>query len=292
MARRPARARSSSSPLTRIPSGPVTLGSTTVEAVPDRDDPTGFTLLVDGVPSSYLRLGDPGFLGFEYMQQMAAVLALVPPGPLDVVHVGAAGCALARHVDAVRPGSRQIGIDPQAELLSVVREWFDLPRAPALRLRAGDGRTVLGDLRPATADVVVRDAFAPDVTPPHLTTAEFHLLVRRTLRPGGLYLLNVADQAPLRGVREELATVGATFGTARLALVAEPGVLKGRRYGNLVIAAVAPSEEDAGPHGPDLAGAALDRAVRSLAAPSTILTGSELATFVGQAPARRDPPST
>ncbi len=292
MARRPARARSSSSPLTRIPSGPVTLGSTTVEAVPDRDDPTGFTLLVDGVPSSYLRLGDPGFLGFEYMQQMAAVLALVPPGPLDVVHVGAAGCALARHVDAVRPGSRQIGIDPQAELLSAVREWFDLPRAPALRLRAGDGRTVLGDLRPATADAVVRDAFAPDVTPRHLTTAEFHLLARHTLRPGGLYLLNVADQAPLRGVREELATVGATFGTARLALVAEPGVLKGRRYGNLVIAAVAPGEEDAGPHGPDLAGAALDRAVRSLAAPSTILTGGDLATFVGQAQVRRDPPST
>ena len=165
MARRPARSRSSSAPLTRIPPGPVTLGGATVEAVPDRDDPEGFTLLVDGVPSSYLRLGDPGFLGCEYMQQMAAVLALLPGGPLDVVHVGAAGCALARHVEAARPGSRQIGIDPVAELLERVREWFDLPRSPALRLRAGDGRAVLEQLRPASADVVVRDAFAPDVSP-------------------------------------------------------------------------------------------------------------------------------
>ena len=56
MARRPARSRSSSAPLTRIPSGPVVLGSATVEAVPDRDDPEGFTLLVDGVPSSYLEV--------------------------------------------------------------------------------------------------------------------------------------------------------------------------------------------------------------------------------------------
>ncbi|SFE89229.1 hypothetical protein SAMN04488035_0946 [Flavimobilis marinus] len=292
MARRPARSRSSSAPLTRIPSGPVVLGGATVEAVPDRDDPEGFTLLVDGVPSSYLRLGDPGFLGFEYMQQMAAVLALLPGGPLDVVHVGAAGCALARHVEAARPGSRQIGIDPVAELLERVREWFDLPRSPALRLRAGDGRAVLEQLRPASADVVVRDAFAPDVTPGHLATTEFHALARRTLRPGGLYLLNVADRAPLRGVREELASVGAAFDGCQVALVAEPGVLKGRRYGNLVVAALAPTTEEDSTRLPDLGGAALARAVRSLAAPSTILTGGELATFVGQAPTRHDPPAS
>lgn len=292
MARRPAHARSSSAPLTRIPAGRLDIAGTSVEAVPDRDDPAGYTLMVNGVPSSYVRVGDPAFLGFEYMQQMAAAIALLPAGALDVVHIGAAGCALARHVEALRPGSRQIGIDPEAELLVRVREWFDLPRSPALRLRAGDGRSVLTQLRPGSADVVVRDAFAPDVTPRHLTTAEFHGLARRVLRPGGLYLLNVADQAPLRGVREELATVADAFGSGQIALVAEPGVLKGRRYGNLVIVAVAPELDGAatGPtQGPDLAGARLDRSVRSLAAPSTILVGSELERFTGQAPVRRDP---
>lgn len=246
--------------------------------------------MVNGVPSSYVRLGDPAFLGFEYMQQMAAAIALLPAGALDVVHVGAAGCALARHVEAVRPGSRQIGIDPEAELLVRVREWFDLPRSPALRLRAGDGRDVLAQLRPSSADVVVRDAFAPDVTPRHLTTTAFHAHARRVLRPGGLYLLNVADQAPLRGIREELATVADAFGPGQIALVAEPGVLKGRRYGNLVVVAVAPAPEDetSDTPRPDLAGARLDRAVRSLAAPSTILVGAELARFTGQAPVRHD----
>lgn len=218
----------------------------TAEVVPDPDRPGAVTLHVNGVPSSYVDLDDPGFLAFEYMQQMAAVLATLPDGPLRAVHLGAAGCALARHVEHERPGSRQLGVDLDGRLLELVREWFALPRAPRLRLRAADAGEALATLPPGAADVVVRDVFAGDATPPHLAGAAAARAARAALRPGGVYLVNCADRPPLRTARAEVATLAAAFGPdavtdGRLALVAEPGILKGRRYGNLVLVAVAPA---------------------------------------------------
>ncbi len=40
----------------------------TVELVRGRDDPTGVTVVLNGVPSSHLDLADPTRLDFEYMQ--------------------------------------------------------------------------------------------------------------------------------------------------------------------------------------------------------------------------------
>ncbi|EYR64199.1 spermidine synthase [Actinotalea ferrariae CF5-4] len=263
-----------------LPDGPVPTSSGTVELVRDPSDPDAVTLLVNGVPSSHLDLSDPTWLEFEYMQHMAAVVDLLPPGPLDAVHLGAAACALPRRVEAVRPGSRQLAVDVDEELLRHVRTWFALPRSPRLRLRAGDGRTVLAGLPDASADVVVRDAFAGDATPAHLTTAEFVAQVHRVLRPGGVYLANCADRPPLALARAEVATTATALDVA---LVAEPGQLKGRRYGNLVVVGTREG-------GPDLAGPALARALRRLPVPATVLTGDALRSFVAGAAPRRDAP--
>lgn len=237
------------------------------------------TVLVNGVPSSHLDLADPTWLEFEYMQHMAAVVDLLPPGPVDAVHVGAAACALPRRVEAVRPGSRQLAVDVDADLLRLVRKWFALPRAPRLRLRAAEGREALTGLPDASADLVVRDAFAGDVTPHHLTTVEFVAEVRRVLRPGGVYLANCADRPPLALARAEVATTATAF---EVALLAEPGQLKGRRYGNLVVAATDAT-------GPDLAGPALERALRRLTVPATVLTAGALRAFTAGAVPLRDP---
>ncbi|WP_402467954.1 spermidine synthase [Isoptericola aurantiacus] len=254
-------------------------GSARIEQDPDH--PARVTLYVNGVPSSCLDLTDPGFLAFEYLQQMAAVVDRLPPGPVRAVHLGAAGCALPRQIEHARPGSRQIGVDVDARLLTLVREWFDLPRSPALRLRAEDGGRALAGLTPGLADVVVRDAFDGDTTPEHLVGTEFARACRRALRPGGLALANCADRPPLNLARAEVASFAAAFGPTavaehRLALIAEPAVLKGRRYGNVVVAAVAPGDDDAGL---DLGDAALGRALRSLAVPAQVLTGAELERF-------------
>jgi len=250
-----------------------------LEADPDRN---AVTLIVNGAPSSYVDLDDPGLLTFEYMQEMAALVGTLPAGPLRVVHLGAAGCSLARWVEHERPGSEQVAVDLDARLLELVRTWFALPRAPRLRLRAGDAREVLGSLRDGWADVVVRDVFAPDTTPAHLTTVEFLADVWRVLRPDGLYLANCADRPPLPLARAEAATLAAA-GADDVVVVSEPALLRGRRYGNLVLAARRP--EDAQPPAredrpvPLAADAGLARRLRSLAVPAHVLGGEDLATF-------------
>ncbi|MBI9115477.1 spermidine synthase [Sanguibacter suaedae] len=280
-----------------LPTGELTTDSGRVELVPDRDDPDAFTLMVNGVPSSFVDLGDPTNVGFEYMEIMCAVIATVPPGPLDVVHLGAAGCGMARALEALRPGSRQIGVDVDGSLLELVRRWFDLPRSPRLRLRAGDARTQLATLPSGSQDVVVRDVFAGDTTPGHLVTAEFTADVLRVLRPGGLYLVNCADRPPLTSARAEVATLrtALTHVTDRapthpgqIAVISEPALLKGRRYGNLVLAAVAPSTDAGSARSADLTSSSLARALRSLAVPASLLQDDELARFVGQAPVLHD----
>jgi spermidine synthase len=332
MARRSARrSPSSSAPLTltaELPVGPVPISTGTAEVIRDPDFPQRVTLHVNGVPSSSLDLADPGFLDFEYMQQMAAFVALLPPGPLKVLHLGAAGSAFARHVEHERPGSRQLGVDLDARLLELVREWFALPRSPLLRLRADDAGRALASARDESYDVVVRDVFAGDRTPPHLVGTGFAAEAHRMLRPGGVLLVNCADKPPLTTARREVASLAQAFGpdaasSGRLAAVAEPAILKGRRYGNLVLAAVRelpkdppaarheaarhdqaghdPAHHDGEPHNapqgaaearggrdgdivrPDLREARLGRALRTLAVPATLLVGDDATAFAGTA---------
>lgn len=253
----------------------------TAELRRERDDPDGVTLYVNGVPSSHLDLVDPTRLEFDYMQQMAAVVAGLPDGAVTAVHLGAAGCALPRALHAARPGSRQLAVEVDPVLAGLVRRWFDLPRSPALRIRVGDARDVLATLPDAGADLVVRDAFAGDGTPAHLATREFTLEVSRVLRPGGVYLANCADRPPLALARSEAATVASVF--PHTAVIAEPGVLRGRRYGNVVVAGTAD---------PDLlASPALARALRTLPVPARILADDEADGLVGRAPVRHDPPA-
>lgn len=266
-------------------------GTAAVERDPDR--PHLVTLHVNGVPSSALDLSDPGFLAFEYMQQMAAVVAALPPGPLRVLHLGAAGSAFARALDHERPGSRQLGVDVDARLLDLARTWFALPRSPALRLRADDAGHALETLHPGSFDVVVRDVFAGDRTPDHLADGAFASAAHRVLRPGGLLLANCADRPPLHLARRELGTLAATFGpgaarAGRLGAVAEPGILKGRRYGNVVLAAVRDSTEEtrAGDGDPadgalDLRDPAIARTLRTLPVPAHLLAGDEVVRFAG-----------
>jgi spermidine synthase len=176
-------------------------------------------------------------------------------------------------VDAARPGSRQLAVDIDAQLADLVRRWFDLPRSPALRIRVGDARRVLEGLPDSSADLVVRDAFAGDGTPAHLATAEFTREVARVLRPGGVYLANCADRPPLTLARTEAATVASVL--PRTAIIAEPAVLRGRRYGNIVVA---------GTDDPDLlVSPALARTLRTLPVPARIVVEDELADFVGRA---------
>lgn len=282
MARRKGR-RAGAAAATALPAlgqGPISTTYATVELTPDTDDPSGVLLLLDGVQSSHLYLDDPTRLMFEYMQQMLLFAQHWADAnqPLNVVHLGGAGCALPRAMAELWPQSRHLVAEIDAKLAELVRQWFDLPRAPRLRIRTDDARAMVQSLRPGAGDLVIRDTFAGGAVPPHLRTVEFTELVADRLDDGGCYLLNLADNPPLPVARREAATLARVF--AHTAVIAEPGILRGRRYGNVVIA---------GANRP-LPTAKLGRTLRTLAPPARLVHGTAFTDFVGTARPFRDPP--
>jgi spermidine synthase len=212
---------------------PVTFGE--VELLQDADRVGGWVVSVDGVPQSYVDLDDPEHLDFEYVQLMAVVIDALPAGPLDSVHVGGGACTLPRYVAATRPGSGQVVVEPDAGLVQLVRDQLDLKSVPRLKVRIADGRSEVALLGDATADLLVLDAFSAAVMPVDLATVEFMADLGRVLRPSGTLLVNIADGKGLAFARRVVATVGTAFRHALL--LAEPGVLRGRRFGNLIVAA-------------------------------------------------------
>jgi spermidine synthase len=237
----------------------------------EADEYGGSTLRVDGYPQSYVVLDDPGLLVFGYVQHLAAVLDALPPGPLAVTHVGGGALTVPRYVEHTRPGSTQVVLEPDTELTEHVRRELPLPRRHRIRVRPVGGREGVAALRDASADLVVVDAFVGPVMPPELTTVEWFADVARVLRPGGVALVNAADDVDHRWVARLRAGLATAF--AHTAALAAVEVWKRRRYGNLVLV---------GSNAP----LPVDEVVRTLARgtfPSRIQVGAELARTLGDA---------
>ena len=82
---------------------------------------------------------------------------------------------------------------------------------------------------------MIADIYRAARMPRHVRTVEFAAEVARALRPDGMYLVNVTDLPPLVGTRVQVATLRAVF--ADVCVVGDRRMLRGRRYGNLVLAA-------------------------------------------------------
>lgn len=194
---------------------------------------SGYELVVDDTPQSHVDLDDPTHLHFEYIVRMGAV------------------------IDQLRPGSRQQVIELEAPLVQLVREHLPLPKGAAIRLRIGDAREGVRKLPAAlhgACDLVVSDVYSGAQTPAHLTSVEFYRELAALLAPGGVLLVNVADGPGLAFARRQAATIAEVL--PEIGILADTQVLKGRRFGNLVVAASAaplptewlPRMLAAGPH--------------------------------------------
>ncbi len=199
------------------------------------DERGGVTVHMDGSPQSHVQPDDPTLLVFEYVQHLALVIIALPSGPLAVTHVGGAGLTLPRWVEATRPGSPQIVLEPDEALTALVRKEIPLPRRHRIRVRPVDGLTGVCALGDGSADVVVTDAYAGGRVPAELVSAAYVLDIARVLERDGVALWNLADEPGMRYVARVLATV--RQGLPHVALIATHEVLKGKRFGNSVVVA-------------------------------------------------------
>jgi spermidine synthase len=280
------------------------VASGVAELVADAGRPRAWTLQVDGIPQSHVDLDNPQYLEFEYMRRLGHLADLAAPSgePLQVLHLGGGGLTLARYVAATRPGSRQLAVDCDEALVDLVRRLLPLDQpgrragggragggragggragggragAARIRVRVGDARAVLEEVRPASFDMVVADLFAGARTPAHVTTVEFAAAAAAALTPAGVFAANLGDGPPLTHARARVATVRAVFPHA--CLIADPAVLRGRRFGNLVLAA----------SGAELPAAGLARRTAGDPFPGRVTGGAELDRFAAGARPRTD----
>jgi L-alanine-DL-glutamate epimerase-like enolase superfamily enzyme len=213
------------------------------ELVGDPSRAGGWTLLTDGFPQSYVDLNDPRHLEFEYVRRLGHLVDLAAPAgePLRVLHLGGGALTLARYVAATRPGSPQLAVERNPDLVALVRERLPLAQpgrksgaTGRIRIRIADARAVLEDIRPGSFDLVVADLFAGSRTAAHLTSAEFIAAAASALTQAGVFAVNIGDGPPLTHARARVAAVRSVF--PEVCLIADPGVLRGRRFGNLVAA--------------------------------------------------------
>jgi len=245
--------------------------------MPDPYQPGALILEVDGTPQSHVFLEAQDELFFEYIRRIGHVVDLFRPAgePITAVHLGGGALTLPRYVALTRSGSRQQVLERHADLIDFVREHAPLPAGASIRFRYGDARATLAKL-PAglrgTVDLVVLDIFAGARTPAHVTSREFFGEVAALLSPVGIIVINVADGPGLSFARAQVATLASVL--PEVIVIAEAQVLKGRRFGNLVLVG-------------SRSVALLDMLPRLLAGgphPASALSGAEIIEFVANAP--------
>jgi len=268
------------------------MGKYRTELLGDADRPGAWMLLVDGIPQSHVDLGDPQHLELEYIQRLGHLVDLAAPAgaPLRVLHLGGGGLTLARYVAVTRPGSRQVAVEASAEVAELVQRRLPLstlgragppgplarPHTAQISVRLADARAALEEFPADAFDVLICDVFDGARTPGHVTSVEFTAMAAKALAPSGIYAVNVGDGPPLAHARRRVATVQSVFTHA--CVIAEAAVLRGRRFGNLVIAAA----------GHELPVSELTRLTAADPFPARVVEGGALAGFVAGAEPIRD----
>jgi spermidine synthase len=227
-----------------------------------------WTLFVDGVPQSAVDPNDPRRLELPYLATLATVVDALPR-VTHVLHLGGGALTLPRYVAATRPGSRQIVVDHDAELMDLVRRQLPLDPGADVTIAIADARDYVDDAA-AEFDLIVGDVYEGANMPRRVAGRAFAHAAMRMLGPGGVYALNVVDAAPLTECRRQAATLRSVAGD--VCLVAERGMLRGRRDGNVVLVAGRPGER-----------LPVDQIVSQAGRTRGVLAGAALSEFIGGA---------
>jgi len=229
----------------RLRDGPVRIRAAVATGVaelfPDPDVVGAWTLFINGVAQSHVDLNDPQLIAFDYVRRMADIVdTLAPAGPLVALHLGAGAMTLPRCLARMRPGSLQTVVEVDAELLRLVLEYLPLAAEDQelIDTVVGDAAVEMAAAPAREFDVIVADVFEGGKVPAQVGTEDFARSAARALKPGGCYVANIMDGAPLEFARAQAAVLKDAF--AEVAVVADAGVLRGRRHGNLLLVAGGP----------------------------------------------------
>lgn len=232
--------------------------------------PGAWVLALGGAEQSHVNVDHPDEIFYEYLRRLAnQVDEHAEPGkPLCVLHLGAGALTLARYIERMRPGSVQVAVDLERELLDFVLDALPMEDPRNLKTIIGDAREVLThELAAEKFDIIVLDIFSGSGAPEHLTVPAFYAEMNFLLRSGGLVLVNVGDDPPFAFADSQIKAISEIFATV---MASAPTEIFSRKFpGNMIVAGTQ-SRLDL---------AMVDRLRASGPHPGTVLFGSDLDGF-------------
>lgn len=239
---------------------------------PDAFTAGGYVLSIGGAEQSHVNLAEPGEIFYEYLRRIGHIVDLAAPAghPIRALHLGAGALTLARYIQATRPGSAQVAVELERELLDFVLKQLPLPHGTELHTVIGDARDALaGFAADPGFDVVILDIFSGPEAPEHIACAAFYREARALLTPTGVLIINVGDEPGLTLVRSQVAALREIM--PDVAAFAETGMFAGRYPGNIILA---------GTQGPWPAAWTAELTARG-PHPATVLVGVDLDQIAG-----------
>ncbi len=153
-------------------------------------------LVLDHLVHSYVKLGDPSYLGYDHEQVQAEITRFVAarnPSPRVLV-IGGGGYTYPRWVEAFVPTATVEVVEIDPGVTETAYRDLGLPRDTRIISYNMDGRQFVHEIAPRKHyDLVVQDAVNDLSVPYHIMTREYNEYIRQVLVDDGIYLLTVID---------------------------------------------------------------------------------------------------
>jgi spermidine synthase len=177
-------------------------------------------LVLDHLVHSFVKLGDPSYLGYEHEQVQAEMTRFAADrvGAPNVLVIGGGGYTYPRWVETFVPQARVEVVEIDPGVTRIAYDQLGLPRDTAIVSYNLDGRQFVHELAPkGHYHLVVQDAVNDLSVPYHIMTKEYNDDIKAILTDDGVYLLTVIDlYADGQLLRAAIRTMQQTFPAVQL----------------------------------------------------------------------------
>ena len=187
----------------------------TIRVIPVAARPPVLALQLDHLDHSWVDPTDPTYLHYDHERTQMEFLRAAGPAARTLV-IGGGGYTFPRCARTQLPGCTIDVVEIDPGVTAVAYSHLGLDPHLGIATFNQDGRQFLEEVAaPGAYDLVTLDAVNDFSVPAHLMTRESHRAAKRTLKPGGVYLVSVIDlleagrlwRAGVHTLREEFAYV-------------------------------------------------------------------------------------
>lgn len=152
-------------------------------------------LKLDDLNQSYISAGNIQELGYEYEKVFAVIFEYLSGMKKNsqILFLGGGGYVLPRYIEASHPETKieVVEIDQKVTEVNFSKLWLN-PKTKIIT-HTRDAREFVQSEKNGQYDMIVGDVFNDFSIPYHLTTEEFNQRIKKRLKSGGIYAVNIVD---------------------------------------------------------------------------------------------------